>query len=78
MSFLHALELASTHGWLNLWVEGDSTGALVVFKDKSLIPWQMRNRWNNVIMFGLHVVSSHIFREGNCCADKLANQGHSI
>jgi len=53
MGFLHALELASTHGWLNLWVEGDSIGDLAIFKDKSLIPWKMRNRWNNVIMSGL-------------------------
>jgi len=25
-----------------------------------------------------HVLSSHIFREGNMCADKLANFGHSM
>jgi len=24
------------------------------------------------------VISSHIYREGNCCADKLAALGHSM
>jgi len=27
---------------------------------------------------GISVMSSHIFREGNNCADKLANHGHGV
>jgi len=38
----------------------------------------LRNRWHNARILGIQVISSHIFREGNCCADKLANLGHSM
>lgn len=27
---------------------------------------------------GISILSLHIFREGNCCAEKLANHGHEI
>lgn len=51
--------------------------ALMVFHNISLVPIRMRNRWHNARNCGIHVISSHIFREGNCCADKLAAMGHS-
>ena len=38
----------------------------------------LRNRWHNASNLGIQVISSHIYREGNCCADKLANMGHSV
>jgi len=38
----------------------------------------LRNRWHNARRLGIQVISSHIFRESNCCADKLAAMGHSI
>jgi hypothetical protein len=38
----------------------------------------LRNRWHNARHLGIQVISSHIFREVNCCADKLASMGHSI
>lgn len=38
----------------------------------------LRNRWHNFIHLGIQIILSHIFREGNCCADKLANIDHSI
>jgi len=31
--------------------------------------------WHNARSLGVQVISSHIYREGNCCADKLANMG---
>ncbi|KEH15785.1 hypothetical protein MTR_0553s0050 [Medicago truncatula] len=37
----------------------------------------LRNRWHNARRLGVQVIASHIFREGNCCADKLASLGHS-
>jgi len=27
---------------------------------------------------GIHALCSYVYREGNCCADRLANYGHSI
>jgi len=38
----------------------------------------LRNRWHNAPQLGIQVISSHIFREGNSCADKLANMGQDI
>ena len=52
----------------------DSTSALLVFKNRSLVPVLLRNRWHNACNQGIQV----IFKEGNCCADLLANMGHSI
>lgn len=38
----------------------------------------MRNRWHNCLQHGMTVLCSHVFREGNCCADKTAFIGHSL
>lgn len=27
---------------------------------------------------GIHALCSHVYCEGNCCADKLVDYGHSI
>ncbi|XP_024634463.1 uncharacterized protein [Medicago truncatula] len=75
---IFALEFAALHGWTNLWLECDSTSAIVVFKSPSLVPIMLRNRWHNALRLGVWVISSHIYREGSVCADRLANLGHSI
>jgi len=36
--FLLALEYAAQHGWTNVWLESDSTSALLVFKNRSSVP----------------------------------------
>ena len=73
-----ALEYAAQHGWTNIWLESDSSSTLQVFKNISLVPILLRNRWHNAHTLNVHVISSHIFREGNTCADRLANLGHSV
>jgi ribonuclease HI len=73
-----AMERAAAHGWQRLWIESDSRGALSAFTNPSTVPWDLRNRWSNATSLGLHIVHTHIFREGNICADKLASHGHSI
>lgn len=40
-----AIEIAHSKGWHNLWLETDSQLALVAFKLKTMIPWELRNRW---------------------------------
>jgi len=77
-SFILAMEYAAQNGWTNIWLESDSTSALLVFKNRSLVPDLLRNGWHNACSLGIHIISSHIFREGNCYADKLANMGHSV
>jgi len=60
-------------------LESDSTStALLTFSYPSLVPFLLRNRWHNARTLGIHIISSHIFREGNSCADRLANLGHAI
>jgi ribonuclease HI len=78
LAIILAMEHASAHGWRQLWLESDSTSALLIFSNPSLVPVMLRNRWHNARSLGIQVISSHIFREGNCCADRLANMGHSL
>ncbi|PNX57963.1 ribonuclease H, partial [Trifolium pratense] len=86
VSILHAeitaiiivIELAAAHGWQRISIESDSMSALSSFENPSIVPWDLRNRWSNAISLGLTVIHTHIFREGNMCADRLASHGHSI
>jgi hypothetical protein len=78
MAIILALELAAIHSWSNIWVESDSTAALGAFDNPELVPWNLRNRWSNCFLRGLNIIHSHIFREGNACADSLANHGHGV
>jgi hypothetical protein len=36
------------------------------------------NRWGNCLLLGLNISYSHIYRQGNSCADKLSNHGHTV
>lgn len=78
LAYILAIEHTAQHGWRNLWLESDSSSALLVFSKSSLVPWMLRNRWHNARNLDVQVITSHIFREGNSCADKLANMGHGI
>jgi len=69
LAYILAIEHAAQHGWRNLWLESDSSSALLVFSNSSLVPWLLRNRWHNARSLDVHVITSHIFREGNSCAD---------
>lgn len=74
-----AIELAFKKGWKNIWFECDSTSVVASTKYHSLVPWKIRVRWRNCMMIGdqLNLIFTHIFREGNHCADKLASFGAS-
>ena len=76
--YILAMEYAAQHGWTNICLESDSFSALLVFKNSSLVPILLRNRWHNARELNVQVISSHIFREGNICADRLAIFGHSV
>jgi len=78
MGFIFAMELAARHHWRFIWIEGDSTSALLSFSNPSLVSIWWRNRWHNCFSHGMQILSSHIFREGNGCADKLACHGHAV
>ena len=78
--FILAIEKAFEFGWCNLWVETESMYAVNLYMNKtSKIPWRMRSRWLRAVDKAdkLNLVISHICREGNNVADKLASQASS-
>lgn len=77
---MKAIELATLHNWNDIWLETDSTLVLNAFQDQSVIPWDLRNHWDNCILMLRHFrfYTSHIYREGNVCADALAIHGLTI
>lgn len=58
----------------------DSKLVVLAFQSGSIVPWQLRQRWKYCLFTiqSMDFVVSHIFREGNHCADKLANLGISL
>lgn len=53
-------------GSTRVWVEGDST-SILAFGNSALVPFRVRNRWHNCFHGGIHILSSHVLREGNAC-----------
>jgi len=78
LGLMVAMEYASSNGWTRLWLESDSSSAVQAFHKPSLIPVCLRNRWHNCTHNGMFIICSHIFREGNVCADGLAALGHDL
>ncbi|XP_019423006.1 PREDICTED: uncharacterized protein LOC109332480 [Lupinus angustifolius] len=78
-SAIKAVNIAFNCGWRNLWLESDSTMVVDIFKNNSLPPWKLFTAWNNckhqLQSMNFHI--THIYREGNSCADKLASYGIS-
>ncbi|KAF1892175.1 hypothetical protein Lal_00036533 [Lupinus albus] len=69
--------IANKKGWKDIWFECDSALVVDIFKGKGVVPWRLVNSWLRCI----HWISSmrfkvtHIFREGNTCANRLAAFG---
>jgi len=72
---MRAIELAKMQNWMQLWLESDSSLVVKAFKNHALVPWKLRNRWRNClrITHNMQFFATHIYREGNQCADILAN-----
>lgn len=66
------------NGWRNIWLESDYTSVVMVYRNSSLVSVMLCNKWHNALHLGFKVISSHIYREGNCYADRLANMGHLV
>ncbi|XP_058759807.1 uncharacterized protein LOC131633112 [Vicia villosa] len=75
-----AIEFAYEKNWSNIWLETDSTAVVKAFNSPYTVPWFIRNRWFNCISLvaNWNFVVSHIYREGNSCADTLASLGLNI
>jgi len=48
--------------------------------NKLLIPWKLIIRWEKCLQFvsSINFLVTHVYREGNCCVDSLANIGLSL
>lgn len=46
--------------------------------DLIVLSYQFCNRWHNCFHLGLHVISSHIFKEGNDHMNEHVNHGHYV
>lgn len=68
---MYAVEIAHQKGWRNLWVKTDSMLVALVFKSHKIVPCQLQNRWHNCLHFlsAMSFFITHIYREGNHCAD---------
>jgi len=77
---MRAIELAHTHNWYNFCLEADFELVIKVVKNSHLVPWKLKNRWMNCMILSsqMNFLVTHIYREGNQCADILANLGHNI
>ncbi|KAK2447629.1 hypothetical protein QL285_006969 [Trifolium repens] len=75
-----AIEIATLKGWPLLWVEPDSIMVTLAFKNATMVPWHLRNRWLNCIELTKKIsfIISHIYREDNQYADGIANFGLHI
>ncbi|XP_019433032.1 PREDICTED: uncharacterized protein LOC109339940, partial [Lupinus angustifolius] len=74
-SAIKAVNIAFNRGWRNLWLESNSTTVVDIFNNNSLAPWKLFADWNNCKrkLQSMNVRITHIYREGNSCADKLAS-----
>jgi hypothetical protein len=74
---LRETEIAFQRGWKNMWIETDSSLAVMAFKNDSAIPCDPRNRWKNCkcLLYCMNFMITHVYRDGNKCADKLASIG---
>lgn len=77
MAAMIAIEAAFERGWIRLWLECDSQLVVQAFSSPSIVPWHLRTRWKNCLemISKMQFRVSHVFREGNTCADKLADFG---
>ena len=78
MGLILAMEFAARNHWNRLWLECDSSSVVHAFKNNIIIPIRLRNRRHNCFQHGMTIICSHVFREGNCCADKLASLCHVV
>jgi ribonuclease HI len=78
MGIILAMEMVLEKGWSRLWVEIDSQLAIRASRDHSIVPWNLQNRWHNCFSCQMQLLFSHVYREGNACADKVAAHSHVI
>jgi len=72
-----AIEFAHKKCWHCLWIETYLQSVTMAYKSRSIVPWNLRNRWLNcmTITSSTQFIISHNLREVNQCVDRLDNLG---
>jgi len=72
---IHVMEEAQKMGPTNVCLECDYALVCAAFTARTNVLWMLRNRWNTCLNYcgKIRFRVTHIFREGNVCANKLAN-----
>ncbi|CAL0322958.1 unnamed protein product [Lupinus luteus] len=74
---IEAIQFAYKKGWMKVWLEVDSSTVVDILKGKIHPPWKLIKKWilcQGNLQF-MDRYTSHIYREENSSADKLANYG---
>ena len=78
MGVILGIEFAYKFGWRYIWLESDSTSVLACITSSSFSPpWPLRIAWFNCLAHirSMSFCCSHVLREGNAVADRMANLG---
>lgn len=52
------IEIAKDKNWNHLWLESDSKLVVLAFKKNYMVPWSLRNKWENILH---HTRFIHLF-----------------
>ena len=79
-AFMLAIEKAKEMSIPCLWMETNSVIVVNAFYKDSDIPWKMRSKWHNCLIFCRQIGCNctHVIREGNRAADALAKNGQGL
>ncbi|XP_019455095.1 PREDICTED: uncharacterized protein LOC109356219 [Lupinus angustifolius] len=79
LAVIMAVLIAHDNGWRSIWLECDSKVVVDIFDGSKSVPWRLSNLMNkcNSTLSSMNFKVTHIFRQGNACADKLATYGVS-
>ena len=77
MGVIMAFEVAIDKNLDNIWIELDSITVVRALHNTNLVHWFIKSRWLNCLhnLRNLGLLITHIFWEGNTCADNLSSLG---
>lgn len=70
------IEIDYAKGWKQLWIESDSTYVIYILNATNpKVPWRFLEKWGWIKYYlnQMRWFATHIYREGNASADKLAS-----
>lgn len=69
-----AIDITIHFSWNKLWLKMNSTFVLLALQDSKVVSWNIKTKWLNIMVKvkSMSFFVTHIFREGNQWANKLA------